>query len=439
MRDDDPSNNPFVKFKRHVDAHIGATWNGIFNLASTASTASETPTPEPTSSALDQDPADLSPQHTVTTTEIKKDVYKPEAPTPTGTMEWHSLDWRQARLWHYFVHHSPYSPLNLQSLPQPVPQDVPEGVDPSSFTFEDAFEDLLAAASGQRMLDLRRRSEMRQLMQQMFPQGEPPFFWLRRLQSQGLLQNSGYLTGGFEDYRDGWHRPLSMEEWVDQRRRELRNTWEDAEEQTAADRNNLSNYWKEWLDRDFVFNPADIMRRADKAIKSFGKAIEDIVPSESASSEKSAEGQKKAHDATPTKEPETEDDLFSSISSAFAEADKSLGTFMKSISDGSFKSEVSSSVTKSEKFFGEGEDAREDPSKTVRSKEEHVDEFGNLHTKTEIRRLNSAGEEIGREVHYSIRPASKAQKGGEETGEQVSSATPIKGPEGGKSTGWFWK
>lgn len=50
---------------------------------------------------------------------------------------------------HSWAVHSPYSPLNLQDLPQPTPRDVPaEEYGHLPFTFRDAFEELLIAGSG---------------------------------------------------------------------------------------------------------------------------------------------------------------------------------------------------------------------------------------------------------------------------------------------------
>ncbi|KAI0195897.1 hypothetical protein F4808DRAFT_440256 [Astrocystis sublimbata] len=48
---------------------------------------------------------------------------------------------------HAWAVDSPYSPLNLQHLPQPVPRGVPRSHE-GDFTFRDAFEDLLVAGSG---------------------------------------------------------------------------------------------------------------------------------------------------------------------------------------------------------------------------------------------------------------------------------------------------
>ena len=81
---------------------------------------------------------------------------------------------------------SEYHPYRLRHLPQPVPNDLPQGAEPI-FTFEDAFEDLLAVSQGQQMPEIRDKYSQRKLLNQVFPKGEPPMFWRRRLESQGLL------------------------------------------------------------------------------------------------------------------------------------------------------------------------------------------------------------------------------------------------------------
>lgn len=88
------------------------------------------------------------------------------------------------------IAHSSYSPLALRDIPQPKPNDAPSDLDTSIFTFEDAFEDLLAVSQGQPLPDIRSRYEQRKLLRSMFPTGEPAYFWLRRLRSQGLLEES---------------------------------------------------------------------------------------------------------------------------------------------------------------------------------------------------------------------------------------------------------
>ncbi|GAP93072.1 hypothetical protein SAMD00023353_10000230 [Rosellinia necatrix] len=89
------------------------------------------------SSVMTASNAGESEQHT---TALTGPITPPNtAATPASTMD-DVQDW---------AIHSPYSPLNLQQLPQPTPRDVPRAWDADAhFTFRDAFEDLLVAGSG---------------------------------------------------------------------------------------------------------------------------------------------------------------------------------------------------------------------------------------------------------------------------------------------------
>lgn len=108
-------------------------------------------------------------------------------------------------MWMSFLVDSPYSPLRLADLPQPVPRDLPEGADPSLFGFEDAFEDLLMVTSGQGLSDINDRYEMKKQWKELYPQGLPPILWLHQLCRQGLWD-------GWEARPDVFEGPIS-ERW----------------------------------------------------------------------------------------------------------------------------------------------------------------------------------------------------------------------------------
>lgn len=423
MPDDEPPKNPFVRFKRHVDSSIGHTIDGVLALPSTISRPKPSPTPSLDQAEQQQQQPPSSqqgqpPEKTGTKMEL------PDSPTKEV------MDWPTARLWQRFVYYSPYSPLNLRHIPQPIPNDLPADVHPNTFTYEDAFEDLLSEAAGRPMMDLGRRSEARQLLQEMFPQGEPGFFWLRRLQSQGLLQNDYHAA--LDRPRVEWERPRTMEEWVERRRQELVRDWEGTEDASSREAGHNPS-WSDWLDRDITINFGDMARKADRAFKDLAHAINEASQKDSPSA---GAAEDMAPSQTSGKQPETEGDLFSVISSALADADKSLNTFFKSFTGASVKTDFSTSFEKQEKYSsGEGDDI--DPGRTVKSTEEHIDRFGNLHTKTEIKRLNADGQEIGRETHYSIRPVPQNT---EDSEAHNNEAEPVsKDVEGQKASGWFWK
>ena len=64
----------------------------------------------------------------------------------------------------------------------------------------------------------------------------------------------------------------------------------------------------------------------------------------------------------------------------------------------------------------ENEVFEDESGRTIKSKKEFVDAFGNLHVKTEVRRTDESGNEVSRETHYSVRsmPPQQPWKGGDE-------------------------
>ncbi|KAI4868489.1 hypothetical protein F4820DRAFT_127185 [Hypoxylon rubiginosum] len=81
---------------------------------------------------------------------------------------------------------STYSPLNLQSLPQPRPRDAAH-VYPDCFTFRDAFEDLLAVNSGRPLSNLQDLILEKHLEHiRYFPWGMPVSAWAVGLGRRGL-------------------------------------------------------------------------------------------------------------------------------------------------------------------------------------------------------------------------------------------------------------
>ncbi|KAI1816001.1 hypothetical protein GGS20DRAFT_540481 [Poronia punctata] len=81
--------------------------------------------------------------------------------------------------------HSPYSPLHLQHLRQPVPRDAPRGLE-RQFTFRDAFEDLLIAGSGLPLPDAREQARIKLLTVNGFPAPLHVTGWVTGLGTMGL-------------------------------------------------------------------------------------------------------------------------------------------------------------------------------------------------------------------------------------------------------------
>ncbi|KAF7544625.1 hypothetical protein G7Z17_g9809 [Cylindrodendrum hubeiense] len=276
---------------------------------------------------------------------------------------------------------SPYSPLALRSLPQPVPNDAPSNLDPSVFTFEDAFEDLLAVSQGQPLPAISARYEQRKLLRAMFPDGEPAYFWLRRLKSQGILDmpSPGQLLAQVADTNwDYFHRELD---------RRAVNAWRAVTGEDSRDSRR-------------------VFEDDDSSPHSFRESPES------------------EHVRRRRNEPEHFDDFFSSVQSSFSNSQSSWDTFVKSITDN-----PSTSLAKSQ------QDRSLDKSQEV-IKDEYVDRFGYLHSKVTVKTLDEDGNQIGSQTHYTVRPADKqsdeSKDGDDKSGINAKGSVETK-------AGWLWK
>ncbi|KAH7140585.1 hypothetical protein EDB81DRAFT_655312 [Dactylonectria macrodidyma] len=275
---------------------------------------------------------------------------------------------------------SPYSPLALRSLRQPVPSDAPSNLDTSIFTFEDAFEDLLAVSQGQPLPAISARYDQRKLLRSMFPDGEPAYFWLRRLKSQHLLDLPGpsqVLAQVADSNWDYFHRELD---------RRAANVW-----RAVTGENSRTS-------RDF---PED----------------DDRFPGLSRESAEFEYSHRRRG------EPDHFDDFFSSIQSSFSNSQSSWDTFVKSMTDGP--------STSLEKLH---QDKALDKKGEV-TKDEYVDRFGYLHSKVTVKTLDEDGNQIGSETHYTVRPADKQP---DESDDDDKSGIHAQGRVQTK-TGWLWK
>lgn len=328
--------------------------------------------------------------------------------------------------WVVWAATSPYSPLNLRDLPQPIPRDAPAELQDGVFTFEDAFEDLLAVSQGRPLVDIDTKHESRRLLRQMFPDGEDPAFWVRRLQSQRLLDNANFFplqprSLWPHDVWEGIHREFA-------RAAEEARRAEDRWVSRFEDRERKEDEGGEGKRRG-------LFEELDKIIRSF----------ESGMNGEDRE-KKKGEDAS------TEDDLYSSVQNAVSSGAKSLGTLVKTAWDGVADiRENHSSYTR----WGQQKGER------VESKEEFTDERGNLHEKKIIRTLDDEGREIGREVHVRVRspppkqesfpevrdreqrPEQKRRGEGSEENNKGPDQKPNtkndKGDPPDDNSGWFWK
>jgi hypothetical protein len=313
------------------------------------------------------------------------------------------------------IAYSSYSPLALRDIPPPKPNDAPSDLDTSIFTFEDAFEDLLAVSQGQPLPDIRSRYEQRKLLRSMFPTGEPAYFWLRRLRSQGLLEESTptRLMKSITDKNwERFHQELD---------RSAQAVWRAA---LGEDEDEDSSSFHGHVDqnrRDVVMGS----RRRNE--KRFDSDQDDHTHHDTELlRDELHEGRNSRREA------EHFDDLFSAIQSSFANGQSAWDSFVKFIND-----DPAAPLSKEHRQLQKPADDE----KQVVTKDEYVDRFGYLHTKTLVKTLDDNGNEVGSHSHYTVRPAPKDNETGriEEQG-KVEREPDLK-VNGSLETnkGWFWK
>ncbi|KAI2463938.1 hypothetical protein F4781DRAFT_96216 [Annulohypoxylon bovei var. microspora] len=136
MAIDDSSDNPFIRFKKHIDSNIQRGFHTVFG----SSTAMVT---------------DTKNNMSINNQDCHSYPSKPENSPSDSAMPNHDRGSTSADDVLSWAVSSPYSPANLQSLAQPRPNDAPRDY-PDCFTFRNAFEDLLAAGDGRPLSDLRK-------------------------------------------------------------------------------------------------------------------------------------------------------------------------------------------------------------------------------------------------------------------------------------------
>ncbi|QYT02707.1 hypothetical protein H0G86_009702 [Trichoderma simmonsii] len=351
-------------------------------------------------------------------------------PAPLAPVTMDSLESRPPALDTVSVASWAYSPANLRHLRQPVPNDLPPQCDSSVFTFEDAFEDLLAVSQGQPLPNIKSKYKQRLLLRQMFSNGEPTWFWLRRLESQGLLR-----------------RPTREELYFQPRHFGI---WGDDAESEFPNSN-----WNDWsklheeLDRKAaeVWNSVAASEQSNGQSQTNGTSFFDEVRQTFKQLDDSFHGRNKSHqddhgDQHQKSLPDHFDDLFSSLGSTFAEGHKTWDTFVKTITDNkpvSTDTSSSPSSTSEEKVYDNG-------NKEVVTREEKVNSFGYLTTTVTKKTYDKNGNEIGTETHFTMRPADQTQK--IEAGrnndtnviERADTDADAEVPQTqDKKSGWFWK
>ncbi|TPX17015.1 uncharacterized protein E0L32_012325 [Thyridium curvatum] len=426
MPDDDPSKNPFVRWKHLVDAHVSATLHGLLGLPAIVSENLNLNT-----RAADVDNSSADPEQTAqANSEIERAVASRLRQRPAR------MDLLQSFAWSSFLFQSPYSPLNLQGLPQPVPNDAPRHGEGQDFTFMDAFEDLLEETASGRLPDLpdRLRSpEEHQVLSRIIRQEH----FLQRMMSLDKRHINAYLPlpPAGQSVDDSEQAASIFGEEQDDWRVEARNRLRDI----AAAQQPTFN-WPGTLD-----SPAGLFDQFNSVFSVLNKVLEeeerrpqDPSKADGRLKESSKEDgvASKNQDRFLDAEPDTEDEFYKIVKSVYTDADRSFSTFVKAISDINTRTGVSTSFSKSVDRFDGTDDAA---IQTFKDTKEHTDRFGNLHVKTTIRRVNADGEEVARETHYSVRSASQVSGDDEEKSDHVPQEKGGGEVEQQQQSGWFWK
>ncbi|KAL7918345.1 hypothetical protein ACQKWADRAFT_304393 [Trichoderma austrokoningii] len=403
-RDGDSSlTDVFVRFKQHVDSAVASGLHALFQplhqpeseLSSTVKSADT-----PTSDASSQPALSSAP---VTMANSESHASSPSALDTVSVASWS------------------YSPANLRHLQQPVPNDLPAHCDSTVFTFEDAFEDLLTVSQGRPLPDIKARYNQRQLLRQMFSHGEPTWFWLRRLESQGLLRRPT---------RDELYRPRNF------------GLLGDHDEPAFTEPN-----WNDWskmheeLDRKAAQVWGVTSREEDNGQPKTHGFFDDVHQTFK-QLEDSFYGRNGPHQESQHQKrlPDHFDDLFSSLSSSFAEGYKTWDTFVKSITD--HHKPASSEGSASQPPSSTEEKVYENGNREVVTRDEKVNSFGYLTTTITKKTYDKNGNEIGTQTHFTMRPAERTQNAGlKETSDEnvIERADADDQQAQDKKSGWFWK
>lgn len=377
--------NPFIRFKNHVNARIGS---GVSVFTGTTE---------------DRDkPVD----------DTQNDAQS-SSPCPARNRSQGGLNKKSAMIdyWDDWCHVDPYSPHNLRHLPQPTPNDLPPGVDPADFGFPEAFEDLMSTSNpfGGHLMDLRMRAGLKRTASGGLVTPETPSAWVRRLYGDALLPppfiwEQPRLAGGFPNpwavqTRGPFETPHRAEDDHDPAgdiAKVFLDTLRRIDEIVGGSFSNI----EEVMGRDV----AELMRKAQKFAEHAMEAFSDGRSEDHDSGSSHAKTHDDARPASPSEEdlPATEEDLFEMIQSASAEADKFLNSFLK---DRARQTPPPPAEGPTRDNPPVSETVEHDPSggKTIRTSSEHVDLFGFIHSKTEVRRLNAKGETVDYDTRYSVR------------------------------------
>lgn len=303
---------------------------------------------------------------------------------------------------------SSYNPTLLGHLRQPVPRDLPSHLDPGVFTFQDAFEDLLTVSQGIQMPDINSRYQQSRLLRQMYPNGEPTWLWLRRLQSQGLISQP--------------QRPRTMISrdfnWIEFKRA--------LEEGTEI-------FWGGITDGvDDVEN-----REAVGKVGAVFRELHNKFPRDADISASQSRDIVNRQD-----EAENPDELFSAIKSTYSDGQRQWDGFKKALNEDLQRRiealerqvECRSSDSKPATISDNGINLNKNEKET---RSEYVDVFGYKHTKIKRKIYDGNDNEIGSSTSVIVKPVEKSDQAIMEDGHEKAndSGSALRRS---KHNGWFW-
>ena len=373
-----------------------------------------------------------------------------------------------------------YSPSSLADLPQPIPNDVPAHLDKTVFTFEDAFEDLLSVAQGHRLPDIEHKYKQRQLLRQMFPDREPGWFFLKRLEASGLLHVSsppslapeqlprpdasweslhhqleeradevwGRERSQQPTHREGtFSRIFDLEKIIDEGlqtviklggEENLRKVMNEIKKAVGRETRDGQNEDSEPTAEDSIIDDKERERqvqrevrmltnlagedRIQKALDAFESSFERAfrrVRDEAESAPREVQQQEQ-----PRGMPDTFDELFSHVASMSDSGEKSWKALTKAISE------------------SEGEAPPCDDPKRHVNVSNYVDEHGNLHHRSTVRVFDDEGNEISKYTTHQVYSKSEWSSPDAPSPGDVGERWPEpddKSDKKGDKKGWFWK
>ncbi|UNI16296.1 hypothetical protein JDV02_002739 [Purpureocillium takamizusanense] len=427
-RDGDNNSNVFVRFKQHVDANIAS---GINTLLGAHSAALRHATA--TSAATGERP-----------------LTSPSAMESQDAGRWLST-WDVLAL----TSSPSYSPGALRHLPRPIPNDLPPSLDSSIFTFEDAFEDLLAVSLGLPLPDITFKYVQRQRIRRLLPAFEPTWFFTARLHDQGLIEHPihNHFTKARTPDWDCFHREIDLRaatawrgatgdgdgnestgdilKMIGRAFQQLKQAVDEghAPSQASQDAHEADGLSRRRGAAGGDDGNEDFFEQTGRAFKQIQQAIDEgRAPSEAS---QDAFEEDDGSQRREQRHPDHFDEIFLTIPHSSAQGQNSWETLSKAIRDQVASLEKSKEAT----LAGNA--------KQVTTREAHVDRFGYTHTTVTRKTLDKDGNKIGSVSYVTREPpkrnAPEQQQLDNQPRNELDHAENATGEGGKPKSGWFWK